>query len=70
MGFKKDEPQQPSLKGKEKVIDVILNEAPSMAQLKRQIHLLNESYIPPKSLEKEDVISFTRMELAPTNKKS
>lgn len=60
----KDEPQwvQSSLKGKEKVIDVILNEALSITQLKGQIHLLKESYTTPKSLEKEDVISFTRAE--------
>lgn len=67
--FMKDEPQPASLKGKEKVIDVILNEFPSMSQLKRQIHLLKESYVAPKSLEKEDVISFTKAELAPTTGK-
>lgn len=38
-----------------------------MAQLKRQIHLLKESYVASKSLESEDVISFTRAELAPTS---
>lgn len=69
--FMKDEVprEQQSLKGKEKIIDVILNEAPSMAQLKRKIHLLKESYVAPKSLEKEDVISFTKAELAPTSGK-
>lgn len=67
--FMKDEPQSTSLKGKEKVIYVILNEVPSISQLKRQIHLLKESYVAPKSLEMEDVISFTKAELAPTTGK-
>lgn len=69
--FIKDELQreQQSLKGKEKVIDVILNEAPSMSQMKLQIYLLKESYVTPKCLEKEDIISFTKAELAPTNDK-
>lgn len=40
-----------------------------MTQLKRQIHLLKESYTPPKSLEKEDIIYFSRAELAPTMEK-
>lgn len=39
-------------KGKEKVIDVILNEVPSLTQLKRQIHLLNESYTQLRKFEK------------------
>lgn len=40
--FMKDEPQRDLqlLKEKEKVIDVILNETPSMVQLKWQIHFL------------------------------
>lgn len=48
---------------------MILKELPFITQLKRQIYLLKKKYTSRKSLEKEDVISFTKEKLAPTTRK-
>lgn len=49
---------------------MILNELPFITQLKRQIYLLKKTYTSLKSLEKKDVISFTKEKLAPTTRKN
>lgn len=61
--LKDDVPHQS--KGKEKVIDVIMNELSSMTQLKLQIHMLKETFVTP-IYDKEIVITFSTTELAST----
>lgn len=54
-------------RGKERVIEVITTEVPSLTQLKRQIHSLKTTFTVPEYFDNKETITFSRSELAPTS---